>query len=381
MLLLLGGPAVPVAAVDDSELQTLRNAIYESRERVGGHERKERALLHELEQSDRLSAALKDAVRRARVEAGQAREAAAKLEEQRTRASGRLETTRRALSKRAVALYKAGEVGPLRFVFAFSTIPELLTRISALQILVEFDAALVSRYRTDRDEFARLQSAAQSAASARDEAAVRLEELSGELEAERAVRRRLLARARSDRTHERALLVELEKAARALEETLAALGDQPAADEAWLSGRGFATRKGKLTPPLPGRIKLGFGRVVDSEFQTETYRKGIEFEARGGESVRAVAAGVVRYASWFRGYGKLVIVDQGDEYFTVIGHLDEIFVAVGDSVSEGDTLGSVGDTGSLIGPGLYFELRHGSEPLDPGKWLRPVARAAVGHGE
>ncbi len=91
--------------------------------------------------------------------------------------------------------------------------------------------------------------------------------------------------------------------------------------------------------------------------------------------MRAVAPGVVRFAGWFRGYGKLVILDQGDQYFSVMGHLQEIFVAVGDSVREGDTLGSAGDTGSLSGPSLYFELRHGSDPLDPGKWLRAPARA------
>ena len=381
LLLPLCGPAASADALDDTELQKLRNAIYESRDRVGGHERRERALLEELEQSDRLSAALKEAVRGAREEAKQAREAATKLEEQRDLASGRLEKTRRALAKRAVALYKAAEVGPLRFVFASSTVPELLTRVSALQILVEFDAALVARYRTGRDEFARLQAAAKNAASARDAAAVRLGERSRELEAERAARRRLLARARSDRTHERALLVELEKAARALEETLVALGDRPAGDDDWLVGRSFAARRGRLAPPLSSRIKLGFGRVVDPEFQTETYRKGVEFEASGGESVRSVAAGVIRYAGWFRGYGKLVIVDQGDEYFAVMSHLDEIFVAVGDSVSEGDTLGSVGDTGSLSGPGLYFELRHGSDPLDPGKWLRPASGAALGRAD
>ena len=103
-----------------------------------------------------------------------------------------------------------------------------------------------------------------------------------------------------------------------------------------------------------------------------------EFEAEGGESVRAVAPGAVRFAGWFRGYGRLVIVDHGDDYFTVVSHLEDTFVAVGDVVAEGDTLGSVGETGSLTGPSLYFEIRRGSEPLDPADWLAPRPSIAAG---
>ena len=83
-----------------------------------------------------------------------------------------------------------------------------------------------------------------------------------------------------------------------------------------------------------------------------------------------MAAGQVRYAGWFRGYGKLVILDHGEEYFTVSGHLAEIEVEAGDEVSGGQEVGTVGETGSLSGPRLYFEIRRGSEPLDPREWLR-----------
>jgi septal ring factor EnvC (AmiA/AmiB activator) len=64
-----------------------------------------------------------------------------------------------------------------------------------------------------------------------------------------------------------------------------------------------------------------------------------------------------------------VIVDHGDSYHTISGHLDEIEVKVGTKVSEGESLGSVGETGSLRGPSLYFELRKGGEPVDPEPWF------------
>jgi septal ring factor EnvC (AmiA/AmiB activator) len=323
-----------------------------------------------------LSAALSREVRVARAEAAEARERAERFERESREANLRLARTRRAMGRRVVALYKAGEVGPVRFLFASATVPELLERASALQTLVEYDAELVVRHGRELGESERLEGEAKVAAAVRDETAARLTARSEELEAERALRRQLLARVRSDRTQERALLVELEKAARALEETLTALGDaRTAAPD--LAGRGFAERKGRLVSPLAARITLPFGVVVDDVYQTTTFRKGVEFEAEGGESVRAVAAGAVRFAGWFRGYGRLVIVDHGDDYFTVVSHLEDTFVAVGDVVAEGDTLGSAGDTGSLKGPTLYFEIRRGSEPLDPAEWLAPRTALAA----
>jgi septal ring factor EnvC (AmiA/AmiB activator) len=108
---------------------------------------------------------------------------------------------------------------------------------------------------------------------------------------------------------------------------------------------------------------------VDGESQTATFRKGVEYEAPLGAPVRAVAPGGVRFAGRFRGYGKTVILDHGGGYFSVASHLSETRVAVGDVVAAGEEIGRVGDTGSLNGPELYFELRRGGEALDPREWL------------
>jgi septal ring factor EnvC (AmiA/AmiB activator) len=117
-------------------------------------------------------------------------------------------------------------------------------------------------------------------------------------------------------------------------------------------------------------VLRGFGRVLDAEYRTETFRKGVDFVVERGEPVYAVAAGEVRFAGWFAGYGRMVILDHGDGYFSVSGHLDEIGVAVGDVLASGDAVGRAGETGSLTGPRLYFEIRRGAEALDPAGWLR-----------
>jgi septal ring factor EnvC (AmiA/AmiB activator) len=179
----------------------------------------------------------------------------------------------------------------------------------------------------------------------------------------------LVARLHTDRARERAALVELETASRALEETLTSLRQAPTR-RSEPTGPPFASLREQLAPPVEAPIATSFGRVVDAEFKTETFQSGIEFDAPLGVDVEAVAAGQVRFAGWFRGYGKLVILDHGDEYFTISGHLADIQVEVGDEVESRGVIGTVGETGSLSGPRLYFEVRHGREPQDPRGWLR-----------
>ncbi|MEK7837764.1 MAG: peptidoglycan DD-metalloendopeptidase family protein, partial [candidate division NC10 bacterium] len=84
-----------------------------------------------------------------------------------------------------------------------------------------------------------------------------------------------------------------------------------------------------------------------------------------------VYPGHVLYTGWFRGYGTLIIVDHGNDYYTLYAHAADIRVAEGDDVKQGQVIGTVGDTGSLQGPRLYFEVRHQGKPQDPEQWLRP----------
>ena len=85
----------------------------------------------------------------------------------------------------------------------------------------------------------------------------------------------------------------------------------------------------------------------------------------------AVYGGHVLYTGWFRGYGNLIIVDHGGNYYTLYAHAAEVKVREGDEVKQGQAIGTVGDTGSLQGARLYFEVRHEGKSQDPAQWLQP----------
>jgi septal ring factor EnvC (AmiA/AmiB activator) len=124
---------------------------------------------------------------------------------------------------------------------------------------------------------------------------------------------------------------------------------------------GFAAMKGRLPFPLPGRTEISSARRPGTDGQ------GLEMRAPLGTPVRAVFRGRVAYADDYPAYGRTVILEHGDGYYTVSANLDEISVEVGDEVQSGSRIGTVGDTGG--GALLYLEVRGGPDMLDPAAWF------------
>jgi len=125
-----------------------------------------------------------------------------------------------------------------------------------------------------------------------------------------------------------------------------------------------------LNMPVKGNIVSFFGPYHNPKFNVVNFNSGIVIQADRGEPIRAVHDGKVLYSSWFKGYGNIIIIDHGDSYYTVYAHAEELFAAKGARVEKGEVVATVGDTGSLIGPSLHFEVRHHGRPVDPLKWIK-----------
>jgi septal ring factor EnvC (AmiA/AmiB activator) len=141
-----------------------------------------------------------------------------------------------------------------------------------------------------------------------------------------------------------------------------------------VAGVGLKVVRGRIPWPVSGKIMLSFGKSRNKEFNEMVENTGIQIAAPQGTPFRAVAKGKVRYADWFKGYGKLVILDHGKGYYSLYAQAAEISVAEGTEVAQGQILGTVGDTGSLYadqwGTSLYFEIRQNGIPQDPVRWLK-----------
>ena len=94
-------------------------------------------------------------------------------------------------------------------------------------------------------------------------------------------------------------------------------------------------------------------------------------QAKAGAPVKAVAGGTVVFADWMRGFGNLIIVDHGNDYMSVYGYNQSLSLKVGQTVRSGQTIARAGSTGGQVEPALYFEIRRGTQPIDP---LRMLAK-------
>jgi len=130
---------------------------------------------------------------------------------------------------------------------------------------------------------------------------------------------------------------------------------------------GFRQLRGKLGFPVQGEL---LGRFGAQRADGGTRWRGVFIRAGGGKDVVSIAPGKVVFSDWMRGYGNLIIVDHGDEYLSIYANNDALLRVVGESVNAGTAIASVGASGGGQESGVYFELRHEGEPVDPMPWLR-----------
>jgi septal ring factor EnvC (AmiA/AmiB activator) len=130
--------------------------------------------------------------------------------------------------------------------------------------------------------------------------------------------------------------------------------------------RGFQQQRAHMQWPLKGPLLASYG---DPKAEGRLTWKGLWIGADEGTPVHACARGRVAYVGWMTRYGLIVVIEHENGYFSLYGHTSAVNKAAGDTVEAGDVIASAGSTGGYDKPGLYFEIRKGTEPIDPRPWL------------
>jgi murein hydrolase activator len=247
-----------------------------------------------------------------------------------------------------------------------------------LEYVAQARKAALERLRTDAD---RLRSLTEESAQRGEEIAVIEKAEAGErarLEQERAKRKQVLAKLSSQIERQRREAGSLERDERRLTKLVEDLAKMLAARKPSPrpapttrapephTGTVFEQLKGRLHPPVKGRLTERFGTPrVDSGLSW----RGLFIQAPAGREVKAVAAGRVVFADWLRGFGNLLIVDHGDGFMSLYGNNETLVGQLGEAVRGGETVATVGSTGGNTASGLYFELRYQGKPFDPLGWF------------
>jgi septal ring factor EnvC (AmiA/AmiB activator) len=377
---------------EQRRLQQTQKQLKEERERAEQARRREGSVLVELEQVGRRLADKRKEVARldTRIRGTQADVTA--LQRDIARLERRRASQEALLASRLRAIYKVHvQGGAVPVVLSGDDPIDRAMAVRYLTTLAALDARLIQEYRETSAELADRKSRSEERQRELTELRGEASREQAEVDREAARRRVLLGKVRDERAYHERMVGELTESSRRLEAFIRELearqrqarelearkrqaaratpptGAAPLAPGAVAS----ASFRGRLQWPAAGRVAATFGEQVHPRFGTRTYRNGLDIEAPEGTAVEAVLPGQVVYTGWFKGYGNLIIIDHGGELFTLYAHVSEIHVKEGDDVRQGQRIGAVGDTGSLSGPRLYFEVRYRGKPQDPGQWLRP----------
>ena len=275
------------------------------------------------------------------------------------------------VASRMVALYKLNWLGKFHVLASAESLHELLQRKTAIERILTYDQKVIKELMDNQSSLKKVQSQLQIHRDTKRRRAAEYQKQSQQMANERAKRTLLLARVRKEKSVQLLAIESLKEAARNLDRKINNLSTQltASAPKEYSVREPFRAFKGLLKMPVKGKVISLFGKFKNTRFKVLNFRSGIEIQTERGEPIRAVYGGKILYADWFKGYGNMIIVDHGDNYYTVYAHIEETFKTAGDVVEAGEVVATAGDTGSINGPKLYFEVRHHGKPLDPMQWL------------
>jgi septal ring factor EnvC (AmiA/AmiB activator) len=246
---------------------------------------------------------------------------------------------------------------------------EALTALKNMKTILEYDRHLIESYN-------RLSGAIDEGIVGLRDARELLLGLKGDYESELKrrkttleTRKRLLERLRKDRSAVERSLDRLEEDTKLISGIFDELDVDESTGTVEAEYPGLENKKGDLIWPVNGEIVRSYGTSKDKRGIKLT-NPGIDIKASFGSRVNAAASGIVIYSSWLRGYGQFIIVDHGQKYYTLYANLGSVMVDTGDRVKAGQSIALVGDSGTLEGSRLHFEIRHGRQQMNPVDWLR-----------
>lgn len=379
-----GALAAP-ADVKREELKDLQGRIQSLQQDIAKAEESRADAAEELREAEQAISEANRKLRELGSERAQVQATLASLDAQSQKLTSRISTQQTQLGRLFTRQYYAGETDALSHLLSGSDPNQLARDAHYLSLLSRAKAGLIRNLGEVLDEKKRLAGLAR-------EKSEELAEIEKSQQRERAglveqqkKRQAVLARLSDRIKAQRREVSKLKRDEKRLAKLIEGLGrivakpKRPASSraqapalrnertpDASLAADAFARLKGRLSLPTRGELANRFGTPRQ---EGGTTWKGVFIRAANGTEVKAIAPGRIVFADWLRGFGNLAIVDHGDGYLSVYGNNESLYKAVGQPVKSGEAIASVGNSGGNPETGLYFELRHLGQPLDPLKWV------------
>ncbi|MFQ6113245.1 MAG: murein hydrolase activator EnvC family protein [bacterium] len=351
------------------KLRKIREEIRAVEREIAASEKKETSVLHFLANLDLEIDLTQSLIQSLKKEEKRKANQIAKIENKLKTTQEELERLKDLFSKRLVYFYKYGRLKDVELLLTAQSWNQGLLWIEYQKRLSQHDYRNYLKIKEKQAQITR----------DRDLLTIELEEkrklieekLTEEkkLKAKKAERQKFLQSIRQNTDFLRRQLAEKERAAAEIRRLILQLEQTPSETPLLRPSTPFAELQGQMIWPTQGEIIAKFGKYTHPVLKTVTENIGIDIQAPAGSAVRVVASGRVTAITWQRGRGNIVIVSHYGGYYTVYTHLEEIRVNFLEEVEMGQIIGTVGESGSVKGPLLHFEVWKGTQKLDPMVWL------------
>jgi len=355
----------PTSEDVQAELDALKQSIESISQRLEAERARRKSEQAALARTEQELARIALELRTTRAELEKARDRQHELQDRAEELEAVVADRRRALAEQLQVAYRVGRQSRLKALLNQED-PAEISRVLALH-------GYLGRARLDA--IAALDEELQRLESVRDEqrqVAARLQSLAARQAAAKVgqdqalVQRQAALEALDSSIRDQAeRLAEMQEAAAELETLLGELASALADIPPESAIEPFAELQGRLPMPVKAPVRAAYSDIRSGNVTWQ----GWLIETEVGMPVQAVAYGRVAYADWLRGYGMMLIVDHGDGFMTLYGQNQSLIAEVGDWVAPGEVVALAGNTGGNSAPGLYFQIRHGGQPVDPAAWV------------
>jgi len=359
-------------------INSLKTELKQLRLKIKTAESRERSTVNRLSSIDKEISLTNKLIQSLKYEEGKARKTIYQLKEDILKNENELESLRIRYKQRVLKSYKKGNLSDLEKVFSSTTWRQAIYRTHYLKLISNIEKKITKKIEKLLVDISRQK--VELEVLLRDNLNLKRDKQTQMTSYRnmRVNREKELNRIRNDKNALTSYVSEKEEGIQQLEKIIKRVLEDKARFERelrirqqqeTLKTKSFKALKGQLPWPADGRIISKFGRQWNPKLKTTTENPGIDIKGKPGSSIKTVLGGVVTTITYIRGYGTTIIVDHGGGFYTVYSHVTNIQTQVDSEVRSGDVIAYMGDSGSVNGSKLHFEVWGKGQKLDPEKWL------------
>ena len=360
-------------------IQALRNEIEVTKKRIQSEDRKEKSSARKVSNLSEEISLLQRLVKEIKKEEKLLVADISRTESQIFKSEIELDTLRTRYARRINKIYKKGQLTNLEKIFSSTSWRQAIYRSKYLKIIAEIDQKTHDTIKSLLVEIGKQKINLEAALRKKRRLKRDRSQTLTLVQNKKRKEQRALVKIRQSQKDLKIFLTEKQAGVKQLENIITKIRDdinrfereaRIRQQQQALQSKEFPKLKGQLEWPAKGRVITKFGRQWNPKLKTTTENPGIDIKGKPGSEIRTVLGGVVTTITFIRGFGTTIIIDHGNGFYTVYSHVTKVETNEDSQVRGGDVIAYMGDSSSINGAQLHFEIWGQGKKLDPEKWLK-----------